>query len=150
MAWFHCSNPEHCWNERFVNNQFINEVYLYFWMVYCSCHQKLFKGTSSDGFIWRFKLNSWTVWHIFLQLCSLIPCSIRPPPLPFFNFVTECLNVERFVTSGYLAWSFLFCATYLYKFKPLVKTCSLLLVNIITLIYLKNNNIPKNWGWGCS
>ena len=71
-------------------------------MDWCACAQRLVKETSSNNFIFRGKLSSWPVWHIFMKFYSLISCGI----LPFFILFPIC-NVEIFVISRYLDKKFI-------------------------------------------
>ena len=147
MDWLHFYNPENFRNHRFLTTKCRNEVSLHLWMVWLSCTQMLFKETSSTCFICRGKLNNWTVWYIYLQYHSIIPCSI----LPFFLFFTV-YNVEICVSSSYLDNNFtVLCHAYLTS-KTYLGKCALCcwwLKSIFpTSVFEFLINIPNNWSWG--
>ena len=96
-------------------------------MHWCSCTEMLVNKNYYIGFICCGKLNNWPAWHIFIQFRSLIPCSI----LTFSPFLSSLLCKKDFCLQAICIRSSLFFVTPLFQVKPLVKTCSLLLVTIV-------------------
>ena len=110
-------------------------------MAWCSSPQMLAKATYYTGFICRGKLNSWPVWHIFMQYYSLIPYSILPFLLLFF----PVFNVVRFLTSGYLDKKFIvLCRAYLHSKTAWAKVLSVVgdYSNFFLFLFIPNH-------WSC-
>ena len=116
---------------------------LHFWMAWCSFTIRLFKATSSNGFIWCDKLNNWPAWYIFIQWHSIIPCSI----LPFF-LLFPVYNVAIFVASVYLDRKFSFLCHASLPSKTAWEN-ALYVVRYYSQFFLPPYflKITNNWSW---
>ena len=97
---------------------------------------------SQSTFFWNFYLTCYTE-QFFGMLCifSILYYYSLQYSSPFQFFMWQDFYVQAI-------WiiSSLFCGTTPCQVKPIEKTCSLLLVTIINMVFFIN--IPNNWSWG--